>query len=168
MMPSWSPDGENIAFYSDRTGNVDVFAVAAGGGEARQITTESSLDYLPEWSPDKKWIVFSSYGVDREYRLRQVPASGGAAEQVTEGAVYFFRWAKDGKHIYFLGHYRGNNDLWALRLEDGSERRVTRFSGKAGRLGDYALAVDEKYLYFTWRNDLGDIWVMDVVTDGEK
>jgi hypothetical protein len=52
-----------------------------------------------------------------------------------------------------------------LTLEDGTERRVTRFSQKAGRLGDYALAVGKEYLYFTWRNDLGDIWVMDVATD---
>jgi hypothetical protein len=54
-----------------------------------------------------------------------------------------------------------------LRLEDGNERRVTRFSQKAGRLGDYG-AVGDGYLYFTWRNDLGDIWVMDVATDDKE
>ena len=45
---------------------------------------------------------------------------------------------------------------------------MTRFSQKTGSLGDDALAVGEQYVYFTWRNDLGDIWVMDVVTDDEE
>ena len=83
------------------------------------------------------------------------------------GSSYVFRWSEDGKHIYFLGLHRGNNDLWALTLEGGNERRVTRFSQKTGSLGD-DLAVSEEYLYFTWRNDLGDIWVMDVVTDDKE
>ena len=55
-----------------------------------------------------------------------------------------------------------------IKRKDGNERRVTRFSQKTGSLGDDALAVGEQYVYFTWRNDLGDIWVMDVVTDDEE
>jgi Tol biopolymer transport system component len=168
MFPSWSPDGRDIAFYSDRTGNVDAFLVPASGGEARQITTESSQDYFPQWSPDGKWIVFASTRGDRGYRLWRAPASGGAAEQLMEGPAYYFRWSEDGKHIYFMGHERGDDDLWALTLEDGTERRLTRFSQKAGSLGGYALAAGDGYLYFTWRDDLGDIWVMDAATAEEE
>jgi len=51
---------------------------------------------------------------------------------------------------------------------DGHERRMTRFSQRAGNLGPYALAADSKYLYFAWRNDLGDIWVMDVVSQDKE
>ena len=147
--------------------SVETFIVPADGGKAWQITTESSQDYFPQWSPDGKWIAFASTRGDRGYRLWRVSASGGAAEQVMEGPAYYFRWSEDGKHIYFMGHERGPDDLWALTLEDGTERRVTRFSQKAGSLGDY-LAAGEGYLYFTWRNDVGDIWVMDVVTDDKE
>lgn len=169
MFPSWSPDGQNVLFYSSRTGNRDAFVVPANGGEARRITTESSQDYFPQWSPDGKWIAFASYRGDRGdgvNHLWRMPASGGAAEQMTEASASFFRWSDDGKHIYFI-QQRGNNDLWAVTLEGGSERRMTRFSQKAGRVGPYTLAADKGYLYFAWRNDLGDIWVMDVVT-GDK
>ena len=83
--------------------SVETFIVPAAGGKAWQITTESSQDYFPQWSPDGKWIVFASYGTDREYRLWRVSASGGAREQVTESPAYYFRWSEDGNHIYFTG-----------------------------------------------------------------
>ena len=168
MFPSWSPDGRDIAFYSARTGNIAVFVVPASGGEARRITMDASQAYVPQWSPDAKWIAFAAYRGDRMYRLWRVPASGGAAEQLMEAAANFFRWSVDGNRIYFMGHQRGNNDLWSLTLDGRTERRLTRFSQKAGSLGNYTLAVDNQSLYFTWRNDLGDIWVMDIVGDDEK
>ena len=50
-------------------------------------------------------------------------------------------------------------------LEDESERPMTDLAGRHGELGGYALATDGHYLYFAWEEDLGDIWVMDVVQD---
>ncbi len=73
----------------------------------------------------------------------------------------------DGTHIYFNGLQRDNNDLWAVTLEGGRERRLTRFSQRAGSIGQYALAVDREHLYFAWRTDVGDIWVIDVMHDEE-
>ena len=69
--------------------------------------------------------------------------------------------SRDGTAIYFLGL----SDIWVVSLEDEAERPLSDFSGKRGNPGVYALATDGQYLYFTWEEDLGDIWVMDVVTD---
>ncbi len=45
----------------------------------------------------------------------------------------------------------------------GEERQVTALVGKRrGHIGTEAFATDGRYLYFTWEDDLGDIWVMDV------
>jgi len=49
-----------------------------------------------------------------------------------------------------------------LTLANRAERRLTHLSQRAGNLGPFALAVGPAHLYFTWGNDLGDIWVMDV------
>ena len=43
------------------------------------------------------------------------------------------------------------------------ERPVTDFTGRPGTLGVFGLATDGSYLYFTWDEDIGDLWVMDVV-----
>ena len=52
-----------------------------------------------------------------------------------------------------------------MSLEDGRESPVTDFSGRYGSLFWFSLATDGDYLYFTWEEDLGDIWVMDVVQE---
>ena len=41
---------------------------------------------------------------------------------------------------------------------------MTDLSGRRGSMGLTALATDRNYLYFTWGDNLGDIWVMDMVT----
>ena len=117
----------------------------------------------PEWSPDGKWFVFQSIG--RGAGLWRIPAAGGEAEPVTEGRSYRPRWSPDGKEIYFVRPTDINVNIWAVSLEDGREYPVTDFSGRHGSVYRQTLATDGEYLYFTWEEDLGDIWVMDVVTD---
>jgi hypothetical protein len=48
-------------------------------------------------------------------------------------------------------------------LKDGEVFRLTNLEGRRGATG--SIAVDLHYLYFTWREDDGDIWVMDVAND---
>ncbi len=45
---------------------------------------------------------------------------------------------------------------------------MTDFSGRRGRMGKHAIALHGDYLYFSWEEDLGDIWVMEVVTDDDE
>ena len=52
-----------------------------------------------------------------------------------------------------------------MSLEDRSERPITDFVGRRGTLHTQAPASYDGYLYFTWRDDIGVIWVIDV-TDG--
>ena len=62
--PSWSPDGERIAFEADRKGdfeNPEIYVMDADGGNQQKITENRRSDYSPAWSPDGKHIVFSSW-----------------------------------------------------------------------------------------------------------
>ena len=160
MHPSWSPDGQSVAFYSSRAGGTHVFVAPASGGDARQLTSGPSREYFPQWSPDGKWIAFASNRDDGVQRLWRIPASGGDPQPLTKSQGYFFRWSPDGKRIYFMSEL--DDALRVLTLDGSPERQVTRFSGRPGRMGD-GLAVTDRYIYFTWSNDLGDIWVADIV-----
>src|ERR1700736_6479376 len=77
--PVWSPDGDYIAFASNRTGNWDIFVVPADGGATRRLTYHSGQDVPSDWSPDGKYII--------ERATRDNPANGIYAIDVETGAT---------------------------------------------------------------------------------
>jgi Tol biopolymer transport system component len=159
--PSWSPDGQEIAFSSRRTGEDALWIVEAKGGEPRYVATVAG-DYA-EWSPDGHWLVFQ-----RENRLFRVAREGGEPVLLLDEPAYTPRFSPDGQSIYYtvITGPRENHDLWKLSVETGKVSRLTKLAGRRGYLG-YSFATDGRYLYFTWSEDVGDIWVMDVVTDDD-
>ncbi|GMR24097.1 MAG: hypothetical protein BMS9Abin37_2594 [Acidobacteriota bacterium] len=165
FMPAWSPDGSYIAYHSSQFGQADLWLVPSSGSAPRQLTSSpGDADYMPEWSPDGLRIVFTS---DRggPARLWQVAVDGESdPELLIERRSSRPRFSEDGTELYFLG----GDDIWVHSVEDGEELQLTDLTGKRGRRGNFALSTDGEYLYFTWAEDLGDIWVMDVVTDEDS
>ena len=88
-----------------------------------------------------------------------MPREGGEPLRLTPGEGYHPIWSRDGGAVYFLDR----NDLWIVPAEGGEVRKLTDLSGKRGSMEEDCLATDGQFLYFTWREDAGDIWVMDVV-----
>ncbi|HYG60316.1 MAG TPA: S9 family peptidase [Symbiobacteriaceae bacterium] len=58
--PAWSPDGNTLAFVSDRGGDRQIWLIGRFGGEARQLTTMRNGAASPVWSPDGKRIAFTA------------------------------------------------------------------------------------------------------------
>ena len=56
--PMFSPDGKQIAFESNRTGNFEIYIINADGTNIKQLTSDTAFDGTPAWSPDGKQIVF--------------------------------------------------------------------------------------------------------------
>lgn len=57
--PSWSPDGQWIAFSSELAGNSDIFRVEVNGSTVQQLTDSPSSERWPAWSPDGQWIAYA-------------------------------------------------------------------------------------------------------------
>ena len=60
MRPSFSPDGKQIAFTSNRDGNFEVYLMNADGSSLRRVTNHPERDDYPMWHPDGKRLVMVS------------------------------------------------------------------------------------------------------------
>ncbi len=83
---SWSPDGARIAYtVLDTTSDSShIWAMAADGSGARQLTFGEVWDRTPTWSPDGSRIAFARSQQETRYDIYIVPAEGGDVVQVTD------------------------------------------------------------------------------------
>jgi TolB protein len=160
---SWSPDGRQLAIRSERTGNSEIWVMAADGTQLRQITNHPAGDHHPSWSPDGESLVFMSLRGGRP-QVWKTAVTGGEPELLIPDTGLSIRWSPDGEQIYFAEADEKNFHAFSMR--DRTTRPITNLVGRRGTLGVYQMpATDGRFFYFTWRDDLGDIWVMDVAQE---
>ncbi len=72
----FSPDGQRIAFYSDRAGGLNLFTMAVDGSDVQQLTNSEQQMIMPTYSPDGNWII---YGSPQWQGILKIPSTGGHA-----------------------------------------------------------------------------------------
>ena len=127
---AWSPDGERIAFVSNRDGQVDLWVMSVEGerhGLVR-LTNDPAREEDPQWSPDGKTIVFSAKRRDEHYMatgVYVVSSTGGPARRLTpvdSTDNFGARWSPDGKRLALLSDRSGYVHVWIINA-DGTEWR---------------------------------------------
>src|SRR5947208_1525327 len=80
--PTWSPDGQRIAFASDPGFNFDIYAMNLDGSALTRLTNNSSIELEPSWSPDGQQIAFMSFR-DGNHEIYVMNADGSAQTRLT-------------------------------------------------------------------------------------
>jgi len=131
--PDISPDGEKIAFsYLG-----DVWIVDRIGGIARPVTMHEAHDFDPVFSPDGRWLAFSS-NRHGSYDVFVVPVRGGKPRRLTfdSASDIVNGWSPDGKSILFASNrspdFPGGFELYTVPFDGGRDRRITCGDGKEG------------------------------------
>src|SRR5207249_11057314 len=85
--PSFSPDGNQIAFVWDGQNhdNFDIYVMQVGGATPFRLTTGPASDVFPAWSPDGREIAFIRYQPNKLQAILAVSPLGGPERKLAEG-----------------------------------------------------------------------------------
>ncbi len=125
QMPRISPDGRQIAFFSERNGNTDIYLMGIDGRNVRQFTNDPALDAFMNWSPDGTKIVFcSERSGNRDIWVQSL--TGGQAVQLTTNALADDDpcFSPDGSMIAFDSGRGGNTDIYVMKSDGSDQRRI--------------------------------------------
>ncbi len=163
----------------------DIWVANEDGSNVQRITVHKARDVYPRFSPDGKWIAFSSnrYG---NYDVFLVPAEGGPAKQLTFHAANdtVVGWTPDSRKVLFQSSrglmYPGIPNLYEVSIDGGLEQPVSTDWGYWGSYSpDGSKFVFNRHPMVWWRQHYrgsyaADLWVMDVkakkythLTDGD-
>jgi tricorn protease len=152
IFPSWSPDGRFISYYSDQTGEYELYLLEnKKGAQPRQVTFNSSAwKYQPVWSPDSRYLVFS----DRTLNLRIVEASTGKLvdiDHATSSEIRNYNISPDSRWVSY--QKEGSNEksaIWVYEIPTGKKQQLTD-----GTFSDNnpLFSLDGNYIFFASDRD---------------
>lgn len=115
FLPTWSPDGEMIAFTSLAEGDHNVFVMNADGSDLRRVTTGTEEKYYATWHPDGDRILY------QQDDLYSVPLEGGEPTLVhtCPDNCRHPAWSPDGSRIAFVNWGSGSPRIALLDVASG-------------------------------------------------
>ncbi len=162
--PQYSPDGQHIAFMSERSGNWEIWLCDATGRNATQLTNfNGPLAGSPRWSPDSQWIVFDARPAGQS-DLFVISVNGGQPRQLTTdpAAETVPSWSRDGQWIFFCSNRSGERQLWKMPATGGAATQLTQ-----GGAFESIAATDGQTLYYAKRGVNG-IFTVPVTGGAEQ
>ena len=121
--PAWSPDGKQIAYYSEVGGKpADLFVMDATGLNARQLTNTPEAEGYPAWSPNGREIAFESHTADGNSDVYLMNADGSNVRRLTREPKRDVgpTWSPDGLKLAFMSDRGGKEFNLYLMNADGS------------------------------------------------
>ena len=101
---TWSPDSKTLTVVLQESGWDKLWQISPTGGTPKQLTRGTGEDELPVYSPDGRWIVFTSNrDLPEERHLWVISSQGGEPQRITHlsGIEGNPQWSADSKEIYF-------------------------------------------------------------------
>jgi TolB protein len=116
-----------IAYVSDQQGARELFIMDYDGHSPRQVTADGFLNLTPQWSPDRKFLVFTSYHSRTRQTIDIVELSTGRRSSLVTlpGLNITPALSPDGTKLAFATSHDGNSEIYTLDIETRSLQRLT-------------------------------------------
>ena len=136
--PVWSPAGDQVAFTSNRAGNMDIFLRQTDGGGEEQVLAATPLNELvSDWSQDGNYLLYQinnpGTGADLWYLERNENGSGWGPHPFLQTPFGGFegRFSPDGRYVAYMSSESGQTEVYVQPFPEGG-RKVT-VSSNGGR-----------------------------------
>ncbi len=132
--PTWSPDGQKIAFVSQRDGNREIYVMDADGQNVVNVTRHPADDWTPAWSPDGSQLAFASIRTGGWEIFVIDTACLSAPETCPDNLTQITAddsgnispvWSPDGSRFAFNSKMSGNWDIYTMATDGSDIRQVT-------------------------------------------
>jgi len=128
--PSYNPDGDRIAFQSERTGVNNIWLCQSDGSSLIQLTAFNAHTGSPDWSPNGRSIAFDSVE-QGDWNIYVIDLEGGLPRRLTlaNSDDNVPSWSSDGNWIFFGSNRGGRDQIWKIPATGGMAVQVTYSGG---------------------------------------
>jgi WD40-like Beta Propeller Repeat len=124
--PTWSPDGLQIAFRSQRDGNDEIYVMNADGTCQINLTNDPLADWSPAWSPDGRQIAFAHFFDNNPFTdIVLINRDGSGLTRLTHAHGEYPAWSPDGSRIAFASARDGNYEIYVMNSNGSNQTRLT-------------------------------------------
>ncbi len=160
VQPRFSPDGQRVAFVSDRSGSENVWIMSVDGADTVQLTKGKTGDVLsPEWTPDGEYVVASKG--NRGLKLWLFHVDGGSGVEMHAGSEQTHMagpaFGSDGQKVWYASRdgrhqYNAVFPLYQISVYDRETGTATTMTSRYGSAVRPTLSPDGRWLVYGTRH----------------
>jgi Tol biopolymer transport system component len=156
--PGISRDGGRALFPALVDGYYQLVSLDLLTRKTKQITFSPDDKHSAEWSPDGRWIVYTS-NANRSSQLWRIPADGGQPQALThsDDRDRHMFYSPDGRWLYFQPNHL---NIYRMPADGGLAQPVTRFPEAGLFLEEPTISPDGRYLVYSRLNGPSSLWVL--------
>jgi len=131
MSPSWSPDGQWLAYVSFENKRSAVYVQFVRTGERRQVSARAGINGAPSWSPDGKKLALTLGGSSGNPDIYILELQTQSLSRLTDDPSIDTEptWSPDGKYIYFTSDRAGGPQIYRIGVNPGDRPKRITFTG---------------------------------------